>query len=400
MDAERKVKKVKIAIMRNPQFALWQGILMIGKTKVVDDLDTAATNGRDELYGRKFVEELTESELAFVVLHESLHKALRHLTTWKKLHDENPILANAACDYVINLMLVDMDKHEATIRFPRYKSGPNKGKRMGLLDEKYRGMNAKQVFDLLKKEMNDGGGGHGNEHGDGFDKHDWGGAKDMTEEEKRELEREVDAALRQGQIAARKVAGNGAGGLSRELDDLLNPKIDWREELREFVKTYCHSKDRSSWRKVNRRFLHSDIYMPTMIGEKVGHLVIGVDTSGSIGTAELSEFLSEVKAIAEEVSPEKVDLLYWDCAVAAHEEYDSGTVANIVSSTKPAGGGGTAPSCVSTYLQEKKIIPECVIMFTDGYVGTDWGSGWQSPLLWVVTGNKTAQAEHGKTIHL
>jgi predicted metal-dependent peptidase len=396
MDAERKLKKVKISIMRNPQFALWQGVLMIGKTKVVDDVPTALTNGRDEMYGRKFVEELTESELAFVVLHEAMHKAFRHLTTWKKLHDENHLLANAACDYVINLMLVDMDRSETVIRFPRYKSGPNKGQRMGLVDEKYRGMNAKQVFDLLKKEYEGGGEGM---HGDGFDKHDWEGAAELSDEQKRELEREVDSALRQGQIAAKKV-GKGSSNTLRDIEELLAPKVDWREELREFVKAFCTNKDRSSWRRVNRRYLATDVYMPSMIGEKVGHLVIGIDTSGSIGE-ELAEFLSEVKSIAEEVSPEKVDLLYWDHSVTSHESYDSASVPNIVSSTKPTGGGGTAPSCVSKYLQDKKIKPECVVMFTDGYVGGDWGSGWESPLLWVITGGSRGEsAQNGKVIYI
>lgn len=396
MDAERKLKKVKISIMRNPQFALWQGVLMIGKTQIADHVATAQTNGRDEFYGREFVESLTESELAFVVLHEALHKALRHFSTWKKLSEENHALCNAACDYVINLMLVDMDKQEHTLRMPRYKDGPNKGQRLGLIDEKYRGMNTKQVFDLLKKEFEGGGGGGS---GDRFDEHDWDGFDKLTDDQKRELEREVDAAIRQGQIAAQKVAGNKAGGMPRELADLLEAKIDWREELREFIKTFCHAKDKSSWRRPNRRFLSGDVYLPTLIGEKVGHLVVGVDTSGSIGQ-ELNEFLSEVKSIAEEVSPEKVDLLYWDCEVATHEEYDSATVPNIVSSTQPKGGGGTAPSCVSSYLKDKKIVPECIIMFTDGYVGSDWGSDWEAPILWVIAGNKKAQATHGKTIHI
>jgi predicted metal-dependent peptidase len=138
--------------------------------------------------------------------------------------------------------------------------------------------------------------------------------------------------------------------------------------------------------------------MPSLIGEKVGHLVVGVDTSGSIGINELSEFLSEVKGIAEDVAPDRVDLLYWDTEVAAHEEYDSSSVSDIIQSTKPRGGGGTAPQCVSAYLKDKNIKPECVVMLTDGYIG-DWGSDWASPLLWCVVGSN-AMAPVGKTIHI
>jgi predicted metal-dependent peptidase len=398
---ERKVQKAKITLMRNPMFALWSGILMVGRTSVVDNMPTACTNGRDEKYGRKFVADLKEPELNFVVLHENLHKAFRHLTTWKKLHDENHRLANAACDYVINLKLKDLDPSEKTIAMPRFKDGPMKGKVMGLIDEKYRGMHAKQVFDLLKEKQKESGGGGGDEDSEGgFDEHDWDGAKEMTEAEKKELEREIDQAIRQGVMAHQKIAGTGAGGLDRDLLDLLEPKVNWREMLREFVKSTCHAKDTSSWRRVNRRFLSMGTYMPSLIGEKVGHLVIAVDTSGSVGQEELSEFLTEVRGIAEEVKPSQVDLIYWDSEVAAHEEYTENMVSDIINSTKPKGGGGTSPSCVSEYLKQKAIEPECIIVLTDGYVGSDWGSDWTAPVLWAIVGGNDVIAPNGKTVHV
>ena len=400
---ERKVQKAKITLMRNPKFALLSGVLMVGRTSVVDNVPTACTNGRDERYGRKFVKDLREQELNFLVAHENGHKMYRHLTTWKKLHDEDGKLANAACDYVINLMLKDLDPTESVIAMPRYPQGHKMaGKVMGLVDERFRGMNSKQVFDILKQEKEEGGsgGGDGGE-GEGFDDHDWQDAKDMTEEEKKELEREIDQAIRQGVMAQQKIAGSGAGGLDRELAELLEPKVNWREVLRDFVKSICNSKDASSWRKVNRRFLSSGVYMPTLIGEKVGHLVIAIDTSGSVGDEELGEFLSEVKGIAEEVNPACVDLLYWGSSVVGHETYGDGEAANIINSTRPKDGGGTSPSCVSEYLKEKNIKPECVIILTDGCVGNDWGSEWTAPTLWCIVGDYfDGEAANGKTIHI
>jgi predicted metal-dependent peptidase len=381
--------------MRNPKFALWSGLMTVGKTRVSDDIPTACTNGRDETYGREFIKALDDKELAFVVMHETLHKAFRHLFTWKKLWDEDKQLANMACDYVINLMLLDMDKANNVIAMPQ-----KQGKAIGLVDEKYRGLNAKQVFDLLKEDKKNGEGMFGEGEGDGgFDEHDWEGAKGLTEEEKKTIEKEVDQALRQGVITNNKVNGDGAGGLSRELGELLEPEVDWRELLREFVKSTCSAKDASSWRRVNRRYLGTGVYMPSLIGERVGHLVIGIDTSGSIGGHELNEFLSEVKGIADEVHPEKVDLIYWDSAVAGHEVYDVNDVTNIVSSTQPKGGGGTDPTCVHHYLKENNIKPEAVIMLTDGCIG-DWGNEWEAPMLWTVVRNPNAYAPMGKTIHI
>ena len=394
MNEERRVQKSKVSLMRDPKFALLSGILMVGKTRVDDNVPTAKTNGRDDTFGRKFVKMLKDSELNFVVAHEASHKMFRHLTTWRKLYDEDHRLANIACDHVINIMLRDLDPTERTIAMPRYPDGPMKGELMGMYDERFRGMNAKQVFDILKEE--DEGGG-----GDGFDDHDWNDANDMSQEEKQQLAKEIDQAIRQGQIAHQKVAGKGAGGMDRAIQELLEPKVNWREVLREYVKTMCRAKDTSSWRRVNRRFLSMGTYMPSLIGERVGRLVIAIDTSGSIGDKELAEFLSEVKGIAEEVNPSAVDLIYWDSDVAGHEEYDETTVPNIVSATRPKGGGGTSPSCVSEYLKEKKIEPECIIILTDGYVGSDWGTEWVAPTLWcIVNGPDGIVAPNGKTIHI
>ena len=52
----------------------------------------------------------------------------------------------------------------------------------------------------------------------------------------------------------------------------------------------------------------------------------------------------------------------------------------------------------SEYLKEKRIVPECVIMLTDGYVGSDWGRDWTAPVLWAIVGGNDCVADNGKTI--
>jgi len=399
----RRVSKAKISLMQHPDFALWSGILTSGQTYVVEDLPTAATDGIDEFYGRDFINTLTDKQLAFVVLHENLHKGFRHMFVWRKLHEENPRLANMACDYVINLVISDADPERKVVDIPTQD-----GKPFILLDEKYRGMNTKQVYDLLKQEQEkkkqDGEGkgkGKGEAKGGGeenFDSHDWEKAKGLSKEQREELEREIDRGLRQGQMAAKRV-GKGAGNTPRELGELLEPQVDWKEEMREFVKSICAGRDMSSWRKPNRRYMGQGMVMPSMISERIGRVVVGVDTSGSIGVGDLNTFLSEVKALASELHPEFVDLMYWDTRVAAHEVYDVNTLDTLVQSTKPAGGGGTDPQCVVDKIKEEGTQPECVVMLTDGHV-PDWGVGWDAPVLWVVAGNPSATATVGKTVHI
>jgi len=115
--------------------------LMIGEKTIDDDIPTACTNGRDEKYGRAFVDGLTDTELRGLLLHENYHKLYSHLTTWKHLHDIDHMTANMACDYVINLKIMD-DNQDGFAKIP---DG-------GLIDEKYRDMDTAQVFKLIRKD--------------------------------------------------------------------------------------------------------------------------------------------------------------------------------------------------------------------------------------------------------
>lgn len=400
MTPERRLQKATISLMRSSLFVDWSGVLMLGKKEVRDDIPTACTDGRDESYGRAFIERLSDQELAFVVLHEAAHKMLRQLTVWTRLWKENATLANMAMDYVVNLMITDRDPSGTIIKMPTYE-----GKPMGLLDRRFAGMNTKQVYDILKKEAESNGGGNGNGNGNGsgsgqsLDDHDWEGAKEMTEEEQQKLARDVDQAIRQGQIAAQKMHGKDGKTGNRELMELLEPKVDWRELLREFVSTTCAARDFSSWRRPNRRFLGSDIYLPSLTGERVKCVVIGIDTSGSISDAELARNVTETAAILDSVHPEKIHVIYWDHSVAGHEEYDCAEATTFKSQTKAAGGGGTDPTVMQKYLKKKNLQPDCIIQFTDGYIG-DWGNDWGAPILWCIVGGGNATSPVGKTVHI
>jgi predicted metal-dependent peptidase len=218
----------------------------------------------------------------------------------------------------------------------------------------------------------------------------------MTEQQQQEIAAQIDQALRQGAI----LAGKRGGNMDRSLAELLEPKINWREMLREFVVSQCSGHDMSSWRRVNRRFVGSGLYLPGHISESVGRLAVCVDTSGSIGGRELQEFMAEVVGVAKQVQPEVLDLIYWDSKVAAHEKYGVHELEGLETKTKPRGGGGTSPSCITAYLREHNIKPECAVVLTDGVVGNDWGGSWPCPVLFVITGGNKVIAPVGKTVHI
>ena len=386
---EQRLDKAVIDIMANPKYVALAGVLMIGKRSIKDDIPTACTNGRDEFYGRDFVDSLNDKQLRFLVLHEVYHKLYRHLTTWRWMYDEYPQLANMACDYVINAKLVDDNLADGFATM----DGPLT---MGCLDAKYRGWDSAEVYADLKKEHADKleqGGGSGD--GQGFDEHDWDGAQELTPTEQQDLDRDIDAALRQGALAAGKM---GSGG-DRAFEELLAPQVNWREVLREFVSSTCTGSDYSTWQRPSRRYIGAGYYMPSGISENIGEIVVAIDTSGSIGGRELSVMLSEVKSIAETVHPEAVRLLYWDTSVCADERYEAHELDTLTQSTKPAGGGGTVVECVPEHIQKNNINPQCVIVLTDGYLGGSWGD-WQQPVLWVLLDNDHANPSVGKTVRV
>jgi len=406
---EQRLTKAVVSIMGNPKYIYLAGVLMIGERDVVDDpsIPTACTNGRDEFYGREFLSKLNDAELRFLVLHEVYHKLFRHLTTWKHLYMQDAHLANVACDYVINLKIVDDNYADGFATMTGELVN-------GCYDRKYVGMDTAQVYNLLRKDQPQGGGRSGGdgdpEDGDGtpengsgslpnghepFDAHDWDGAQEMTADEQRDLAREIDEAVRQGALVAGKM---GSGG-DRGLEELLEPQVDWREVLREFVQTTCTGSDYSTYRRPNRRYLSSGIYMPSGVSEKVGELVVAIDTSGSIQQPEVTAFLSEVKAICDTVRPDKVRLLYWDTTVCGDETYDTHELETLIQSTKIKGGGGTDVDCVTEYIREESINAQAAIVLTDGDLYSGWGQ-WTMPVLWCVIDNKHKVPDVGKCVHI
>jgi predicted metal-dependent peptidase len=411
LPAEKRIELVHVSLMREKSFAFFAGLFMVGSTTVTDQKITAGTNGRDAVYGREFVDSLTDKELAFLVMHENMHKCYRHLTIWKALDDIDRNITNAACDFVINIQLYDMDPEEKFIAFPRSKAT---GEREGLFDEQYRGMDTKQVFDILLKKKKEGGHGGRKVKGSGdgtnrqpvdmfddedgnvgFDNHDWDGAKQLSEEDKKQLDREVEQAIRQGGIYAGKFGGN----TPREIGELLNPKVNWKDVLQRFARSNIRDRDSISWRKAHRNFLWQDIILPSILGKRVKNLLLGMDTSGSVEGLLLTEFLSEMNALVKSVGIDRLDIVYWDAEIQAHEIFTGG-VKDIVHRTNPKGGGGTNPDVVVDLIVEKQLKPDAIIMLSDGYMHTNrqkWAA-ITKPTLWCIIGNDNYEVPNGQKL--
>lgn len=394
MDNVRRFKKVKIALMRSPMFVGLSGIMMLGKTQIINNVPTACTNGRDEWYNPEFMFKFGDKGAGFIIIHENMHKAGRHLQVYTKLHDIDPDLTNKACDYWINARIKACDPNETLVAMPT----DEEGNVVGCFDPKYNGWTVLQIFNDLREKQENGEGEGGGGGGGGFDDHDWDGASKLTEEETKKLEQDVKQAVRQGQMAAKKM-GAGSAGTMLGLGELLKSRVDWKAQLREFMTSTCTDKQESSWRRPNRRYLHQDIIMPTLVGESMNEVVFARDASGSMMCRNrLVKATSEMVALARALRIEKIHLIDWDGAVGRHLTFTAETFEGAPDIESVRGGGGTDPRCVAAYLKEKRIKPNAVVMFTDGEVPS-WGT-WEVPVLWLIANKNVITAGVGKTINV
>jgi len=399
---QREFKSIKIGVMRSEPFGLLRGVMMLGETTFTDEIPTACTNGRDEKYNLDFwFDEVanTRKGLGFGQVHENFHKVAKHMIVYQTLYKEDPALANMACDYWINGRIIKADPDGLIVEMPRDKNG----KKIGLHDTKYDGWTVKRIFNHLKQEQDtkdspDGSEGEG--AGGGFDSHDWEGAEELTKEERKELGDKIDEAVRQGIHVGQK-AGSGSLADALGLKDLITPKVDWRIHLRTFMNATCQRKEQSSWRRPNRRFLHQDIIMPTLEGRSIRELLVARDVSGSMYWEDrMTKVTSEMLGIAKLLDIEKIHVLDWDGQVAkgGHTTYSSRELESAPELKTVHGGGGTDPSCVSRYIDEVQLKPDCIIVLTDGEID-NWGS-WRHPILWAITNDRPMTAPVGKTINI
>ena len=370
---EERLEKIHVSLMRDKRTALFSGIMLMGKSEVVDDCPTAKTDGLNKYYGREFISKLTDAELRALVWHENGHVALKHILRFKSLMKKGEgQLVNIACDYVVNDMIVST-KDESFVKLPEG----------GLYESKYHDWSVNDILKDLQKMKQEDPEQFQSQIGSGetLDEHDTenaqGGESDESAEKHEKL---IEEGMRQGQILAGKLGGT----IPRSVTDMLAPKIDWKDVLRDFIQSSMKGQDEYTWRKFNKRHMVNDIYLPSVEDEAVGELVVAIDTSGSIDENVLNTFASELSAICVNTQPEKVRVLWWDTRVTSEQVFDSKQYEYIKDLLKAPGGGGTNPECIDEYLIDKKIKAEALIVLTDGYFNKP---KWQStmPSLWVCT---------------
>jgi predicted metal-dependent peptidase len=401
-ELKTKLKRAHLRLMKHPETCLYAGTVLMGESSVVIDANvTAYTDGFNKRYGTAFIEPLNELELTGLVFHENLHVVLKHIPRHLDLIKEDRKLANAAMDYVVNDIIMSLEDktlcqlpegghydpmfHNWSVRevWDFLKTGKSKDGKHNGKPEKSKGSSGGEAVDIEGKTY----------ELEGFDEHDEAPAGAMDDEQAKKLSDDIDEGLRHGAL----LAGRFGTKVPRVITDMLEPKVNWKQVLRDFISNSTKGKDEYTWRRFNRRRVADDIFMPSTEDETVGEIVIAIDTSGSIGGAELAEFTGELASICTMCEPERVRVLWWDTKVHG-EQIFKGNYENIAKMLKPVGGGGTRVSCVSEHLNKNKIKADCVLVFTDGYVEGSPAWNVPYPTLWLVTSNKGFVPPAGKLV--
>ena len=343
---------------------------------------TAGTDGRNFYYNSRFVLKLRPRELEFLFGHEVLHVVYDHMG---RRGDRDPQLWNIADDYCVN---ADLIKHRVGERITTVPC---------LYDAKYEGMSAEEVYDdlyenaekinidqLVERLLDDhmDGDGDGGEQ-DGDSDESGKGRPRLSPEEKQKIRDEIKEAVLAAAAAEATGAGNLPAGVQRMIQEMTAPKMNWRELLRMQLESTIKSD--YTWMRTSRRGWHMDSVMPGMKTEPMIDIAVAIDASGSISTAMLRDFLSEIQGIMESFPAFRIHVVTFDTDCYNPEQYDSDNL-DTICDYDIRGGGGTDFECIFKYLKENEIEPKRLVVFTDGFPFGSWGDENYADTVWILHG--------------
>jgi predicted metal-dependent peptidase len=356
---------------------------------------TAATNGRNFYYNKKFIEKLSVKKLEFLFGHEICHCVFDH---FGRVGSRDRMLSNIAQDFAVNQILVDERIGEKITEVKICYDAKYRGMAWEeIYDELYEKAEKipmdqllKQLGDLLDEHINEDGPGEGGEQdGEGKGK----GKPTMSKEEAQKIRDEIKEAMIQSAAAAG--AGKTPAGIQRLIKDMTEPKINWRDLVRQEIQSIIRND--YSFSRPNRKSWHSGAILPGMKEATTIDVVICIDMSGSIGEEDATVFLSEVKGIMDQYEDFKVNLWCFDTEIYNHKEISHDNSEDLLD-YEPQGGGGTDFAINWEFMKDNGIQPKKLIMFTDGYPFGSWGDEDYCDTIFIVKGNTGAEAPFGQTV--
>ena len=355
---------------------------------------TAATNGRDFYYNKKFVEKLSVKKLEFLFGHEICHGIFDH---FGRVGSRDRQLSNIAQDYAVNQILVDErigEKiTEVKICYDQKYRGLAWEEIYDILYEKAEKISMpdllKQLGDLLDEHIKEGDGEGGEGDGDKEGK----GRPMISKEDAQKIRDEIKEAMIQSAAAAG--AGKTPAGIQRMIKDMTEPKISWRDLVRQEIQSIIRND--YTFTRPSRKGQMSGAILPGMKEDTTIDVGISIDMSGSIGEEDASAFLGEIKGIMDQYQDFKINLWCFDTAIYNHKEITHDN-SHDLEDYEPQGGGGTDFEANWEFMKDNGIQPKKFIMFTDGYPCGGWGDEDYCDTIFIVKGNTSAEAPFGQTV--
>lgn len=379
--------KARMKLMKSHSF---YALLLISlKFGLDEEIGTAGTNGEEILFAPSFLDRLTDSELAFILLHEVLHVALKHHSRGSKYDKE---LYNVAADIVINSTIlksgvsIKVDGRDSIHLTPDGREG-----HLFTTEEVYQMLLIQAQSNSSQNDEDDKTKKNKRKRTKGFnDNHDtWEQNNNNSSKlaEKR-LELAIYNAIKLSQQLAERgfCAGNIPLEVERTITSMGKTTLDWRTILHDFIQL---SVTDYTFNPPDRRFNEQDFFFPDLAPseESVSDILFMIDTSGSVSEEELSSVFAEIKSAINQFDGWfSCEVGFFDTEVKSVDKIEC---IEDIKKLKPKGFGGTEFACIFEYIKNNMYdnLPKALVVLTDGY---SWFPPEKDtlnlPILWILTG--------------
>jgi predicted metal-dependent peptidase len=344
-------KTTKNLILTEPFY----GLFLIGINKQFSDkIPTAGVSkhgvGMQLTVNPEFYTNLSEDHRSGLIKHELLHIAFGHLIM-RDLYSDHKLF-NIAADLEINQYIPEEKLPDGGLllsSFPELNL-PNRA-------------GTKRYYELLEEAQKDGTSPSLDNLMDQMDGssqycHDtWNDFDDLSEADKKLVQKQIDHQLKEATEETVKKQGSVPGELSELINRLMHvepAKFDWKGYLRRFVGNSSIVYTKKLRRKYNKRYSEN----PGLKIKFKNHILVGVDTSGSVNTSELKEFFSELTHMHK--TGHKITVAQCDTKLNSVKEF------NPKKDWEIHGRGGTSFQPVIDHFNEKRGAYTALIYLTDG----------------------------------
>jgi len=376
---EEIISKCKLQVRKECQF--FGALMLFASIKETKKYDTACTDGKNIYFNMNFLKSLNSSEQNALMLHEVLHMALLHVT---RRQNRDPKIWNIAADIVVN----DLILRNTSFRLP-------KG---AIIDKTYRDKSVEFIYESLLKnnkykkhksyiqDLKDSGTNDNSSQADGLEIESYW-------KDKIQVLKNSDMVNNSDKFGS-NTTGGLPDGMDREVENILEPEVNWRHALWKYV-----GRTPADFDDLDRRFLYRGLYLEGLMTEAL-EVSVCVDTSGSVSRDLIDQFVAEINGILKSYPHVKCDFFFCDCELSGPFKISSPEEIPVLK-----GGGGTSFVPFFKYLEKNNEnhmgSHKVSIYLTDGYeefpkfVPKD-------PVMWLVSadGEETSEFPFGEVIRI